>query len=100
MLSAMSALPQSLNENALVAQNPAPQIATTISINIGGSNPSATASIGKPSVVPGQGTTGNGQACACECLCGSGSFPPNAGVGAFGGFLGKHFMHFIANFEN
>lgn len=93
MLSAMSALPQSLKENALVAQNPAPQIASTVSINVGSGKPMATAAIGQPSVVPGQGMTSNGQACACECLCGSGSFPPNAGVGAFGGFLGKNFAH-------
>lgn len=94
MASAMSALPAALKEDALVAQNPAPQVMSTVSVNIGGANnaaatPGAPATGGQPSVVAGQGTTGSGQACSCECLCGSGSFPASAGVGAFGGFLGK-----------
>jgi hypothetical protein len=93
-MAAMSALPAGLKNDALVAQNPAPQLMSTVSINIGNGNaaaatPGASAAGTQPSVVAGTGTTGSGQACSCECLCGSGSFPPNAGIGAFGGFLGK-----------
>lgn len=41
------------------------------------------------SVVPGQGSMGNGGACSCSCLCGVGSLTPQgAGVDHFGGYAG------------
>jgi len=41
------------------------------------------------SVVPGQGTDGNGQVCSCHCLCGVNDFPANAAISNFGGFPGQ-----------
>lgn len=70
-----------------------PQVASTVSINPQGVGAAAAtgAAPGAPaaSVVPGTGTTGTGQSCGCQCLCGAGSFPANAGVGAFGGVGGN-----------
>jgi hypothetical protein len=83
MLSAMSALPQSLKEDVLVAQNPAPQIISTVSISVGSNKPMATATIGQPSVVPGHGTTSmDKHALANVCVVVE-VFPPNAGGGSF-----------------
>lgn len=71
-----------------------PQVASTVSINPQGVGAAAVtgAAPGSPaaSVVPGSGTTGSGQSCGCQCLCGAGSFPADAGVGAFGGVGGKN----------
>jgi hypothetical protein len=88
-----------LKNAAIVAAQPVPQVASTISIKAQGAGavqatpgaPGAPAASAAPaaSVVPGTGMTGNGQACGCQCLCGAGSFPANAGQGAFGGVLGK-----------
>ncbi|KAF2399044.1 hypothetical protein EJ06DRAFT_531359 [Trichodelitschia bisporula] len=80
---------------AIQAPSAVAQVASTISINVGNQNAAATGATGAagavPSVVAGQGSTGNGQACSCMCLCGAGAFPGNAGQGAFGGFLGMSF---------
>ncbi|TID13781.1 hypothetical protein E2P81_ATG01717 [Venturia nashicola] len=69
-----------------------PQVASTVSIKPQGVGAAAAtgAAPGQPaaSVVPGTGKTGSGQSCGCQCLCGAGSFPANAGVGAFGGVGG------------
>jgi hypothetical protein len=76
---------------AIVATAPVQEVASTVSINPGNVGAQATGAApaaGQATVVPGQGTTGNGQECGCSCLCGAGSFPPDAGVGEFGGFLG------------
>jgi hypothetical protein len=85
-----------LKNAAIVAEQPVPQVASTISIKAQGAGaaqatPGAPGAPGAPaaSVVPGTGVTGNGQACGCQCLCGAGSFPANAGQGAFGGVLGR-----------
>lgn len=87
------AVPFNLKNNALVTQDPEPPVMSTVSINLGGAGAAAATAAGSAaSVVTGTGTTGNGQACSCECLCGSGSFPPDAGVGAFGGFLGVYHL--------
>lgn len=71
-----------------------PQVASTVSIKPQGVGAAqATGAVpGAPaaSVVPGMGTTGAGQSCGCQCLCGAGSFPANAGVGAFGGVGGRN----------
>jgi hypothetical protein len=81
---------------AIVVDQPVAQLASTISIKPGNvaaatGAPAAAGAPGSPqapSVVAGQGTTGNGQACGCSCLCGQAAFPPNVGLGAFGGALG------------
>jgi hypothetical protein len=89
-----------LKLDAIVADQPVSQVASTITVNAGGvaavATPGAPGASGAPgapsgqaSVVPGQGQTGNGQPCGCNCLCGSQAAPPNAGQGAFGGFFGK-----------
>ncbi|KAJ9642553.1 hypothetical protein H2199_004934 [Coniosporium tulheliwenetii] len=54
---------------------------------------SSTVAAGAPaagaSVVPGQGSMGDGGACSCSCLCGVGSVTPQgAGVDHFGGYAG------------
>ncbi|KAF1986601.1 hypothetical protein K402DRAFT_412633 [Aulographum hederae CBS 113979] len=82
---------------APAAQPPAP--ASTVTVVAGAAAPSGAAGAtgagtgaGAPApsatVVQGQGQTGAGAACGCQCLCGQNSFPPNAGLGEFGGFLG------------
>ncbi|KAF2430661.1 hypothetical protein EJ08DRAFT_633377 [Tothia fuscella] len=90
------------NAQIIAAGAPPAQVASTISIAPqGNGNAAATPAApggpqasgvqqggAAPSVIAGQGQTGNGQACGCMCLCGAGSFPANAGQGAFGGTLG------------
>jgi hypothetical protein len=83
----------SLKNAQIVASQPVQQLASTISIAPQGNGnakatPGAPAAGAAPSVIAGQGMTGAGQACGCMCLCGAGSFPANAGQGAFGGTLG------------
>jgi len=85
-----------LKNAQIVAAQPVPQVASTVAIRPQGVG-AAQATPGAPgapqgSVVPGQGTTGAGQACGCQCLCGAGSFPANAGQGAFGGVLGGFYL--------
>ncbi|QDS76415.1 hypothetical protein FKW77_004107 [Venturia effusa] len=70
-----------------------PQVASTVSINPQGVGAAAATGVAPgaapaASVVAGTGTTGAGQSCGCQCLCGAGSFPADAGLGAFGGVGG------------
>lgn len=91
-----------LKLNAIVAAQPVPQVASTVTLRPGnvaaGTAPSPVAGApgaAQPSVVAGQGTTGNGQPCGCSCLCGSGAAPPQGvGQGSFGGVIGKLFCRF------
>jgi len=87
-------------QDALVAQNPPPQVASTITVNVNGNGGNVAAgqptpvaggqSLPQGTVVPGQGTLGNGQPCGCQCLCGAGQpVPAGVGQGSFGGFAGK-----------
>lgn len=77
-----AALPTAAQPTAALPQTTAPANGGNTA---NGATPAASEA---PAVIAGQGTTGNGQACGCQCLCGMGSFPANAGQGAFGGFLG------------
>jgi hypothetical protein len=75
----------------LVVQAAAPQVASTVSIQVAGVGTPAAQPIGPPgTVVQGTGRTGNGQPCGCQCLCG-GSVAAPAGVaqGNFGGVVGQ-----------
>jgi len=40
-------------------------------------------------VATGVGQAANGNTCVCQCLCAVGQFPPNAGIGSYGGFPGS-----------
>lgn len=87
-----------LKNAQIIAAQPVQQVASTISIAPQGNGnaqatPGAPAAGAAPSVIAGQGTTGAGQSCGCMCLCGAGSFPANAGQGAFGGTLGMFSYH-------
>lgn len=86
------------SNDALVVDQPAPQIASTITVNpagnagnvAAGQTPAAGQSLPQGTVIPGQGTLGNGQPCGCQCLCGPGQAPPaGAGQGSFGGVAGR-----------
>jgi hypothetical protein len=83
--------------DALVVDQPAPQVASTVIINPAGNGgnvaagqPTPAQSLPQGTVIPGQGTLGNGQPCGCNCLCGAGQpVPGGVGQGSFGGFAGK-----------
>jgi hypothetical protein len=40
----------------------------------------------------GSGQSPDGNTCACQCLCAVGQFPPNAGIGSYGGFPGSYYF--------
>jgi hypothetical protein len=91
----------------IVIDAPIPQVSSTVLISEGSGISAATSSLAVVAplgtgasaipaapqgaqVVAGQGTDGRGDACGCQCLCGVGSAaPPNAGLGNFGGVVGK-----------
>jgi hypothetical protein len=86
-----------VNSNVQAAQQGSQ--ASTVSINVGAGAAAATAAAppGQASVVQGSGTTDSGAVCGCSCLCGTNAFPPDAGIGAFGGALGEsHFAPCLA----
>ncbi|KAF2742389.1 hypothetical protein M011DRAFT_412678 [Sporormia fimetaria CBS 119925] len=90
-----------LSQAPIQSVDPGAQAApSTVTIDAGPGSVHATQTVNAPpahatnsalasaSVVPGQGVTGNGDACSCHCLCGVNDFPAQAAVNNFGGFAG------------
>ena len=84
-------------QNGTAAAAAAPPAATSAAAAAAASTPPAAASAatappaassGLATVVAGTGTM-NGDSCSCSCLCGVNAFPPNAGIGNFGGMGGQ-----------
>jgi len=74
-----------INVDSILAERP---ISTSV---LSAMAPAATNGISGMNVIAGKGTNGYGDQCGCECLCGTGPnvTPSNAGLGAFGGLIGK-----------
>lgn len=96
---AISKFGTELSPAALAASGDVQQAAAgqTITVNVSGAGASAAAATATAaaaaasgSVASGSGTGADGQTCACQCLCGVNAFPAAAGMGQFGGFLGKY----------
>jgi hypothetical protein len=63
----------------------------TVTIEAGGgavATHSGAAPLASATVIAGQGTNGQGEACTCHCLCGENAFPAQAAINHFGGFAG------------